>query len=236
MNDIYDPKFIEELFDEMARSYEKVNFVTSFGFSKRWRTQFIGHALIKPEALVCDLMCGMGECWPALLKRMSTGKLIAVDLSNSMLSGANRRRGKLPQHSIVISKQNALDNDLESDSADTVISAFGIKTFSDEQKKILAAEIRRILKPNGTFSLIEVSIPPNRFLKPFYLFYLKTVIPLLGSLFLGNPENYKMLGVYTERFSNCVKMKEILEAEGFLVNYHEYFFGCATGLSGTKPF
>ena len=119
--------------------------------------------------------------------------------------------------------------------ADTVVSAFGIKTFSDEQKAILASEIWRILKPNGTFSLIEVSVPSNAFLKPLYMFYLKTIIPLIGSIFLGNPENYKMLGVYTEKFGNCQKMKEILENQGFTVIYHDYFFGCATGLSGIKP-
>lgn len=235
MADIYDAKYIEELFDEMSKSYEKVNYVTSFGFSKRWRSQFVGNAQIKETSTVCDLMCGMGECWSAIIKKMSANsKLIAVDLSNGMLKGALKRRNKYTNHSISISKQNALENDLENEFADTVVSAFGIKTFSDEQKEILASEIRRVLKPNGTFSLIEVSVPSNSLLKPFYMFYLKTIIPLIGSIFLGNPENYKMLGVYTEKFVNCRKMKEIMEDQGFEVTFHDYFFGCATGLSGKK--
>lgn len=235
MNDIYDTKYVEELFDEMAKSYEKVNYVTSFGFSKRWRRQFVKNAAIEAETVVCDLMCGMGECWSAIFKKMSeNSKLIALDLSGGMLSGAIKRKTKYPNHSISISKQNALENNLENDFADTVVSAFGIKTFSDEQKEILASEIWRILKSNGTFSLIEVSVPSNTFLKPLYMFYLKTIIPLIGLIFLGNPDNYKMLGVYTEKFGNCQRMKEILENQGFLVNYHNYFFGCATGLSGKK--
>ncbi len=235
MADIYDTKYIEELFDEMAKSYEKVNYVTSFGFSKRWRTQFVKTARIRPETTVCDLMCGMGECWSAVIKKMSeNSKLIAVDFSGGMLKGAFKRKNKYSNHSISITKQNALENDLEKEFADTVISAFGIKTFSDDQKAILAAEIWRILKPNGTFSLIEVSVPSNPFLKPFYMFYLKTIIPLIGSIFLGNPENYKMLGIYAEKFDNCTKMKKIMEEQGFSVKYHNYFFGCATGLSGKK--
>ncbi len=77
-------------------------------------------------------------------------------------------------------------------------------------------------------------MPASRLLKPLYMFYLKTIIPLIGAIFLGNPENYKMLGVYTEKFGDCRRMKEILEAQGFTVEYHDYFFGCATGLSGYK--
>ncbi len=236
MADIYDTKYIEELFDEMSKSYEKVNYVTSFGFSKRWRRQFVKNAAIKQDMIICDLMCGMGECWSAIIKTMSeNSKLIAVDLSNGMLKGAFKRKDKYANYSISISKQNALENNLEKEFADTVVSAFGIKTFSDEQKELLASEIHRILKPHGTFSLIEVSVPSNALLKPLYMFYLKTIIPLIGSIFLGNPENYKMLGVYTEKFKNCRKMKEILEKQGFTVNYHDYFLGCATGLSGKKP-
>lgn len=235
MADIYDTKYIEELFDEMAKSYEKVNYVTSFGFSKRWRRQFVEKAEIRAETTVCDLMCGMGECWSAIIERMSeNSRLVAVDLSGEMLQGAVKRKDKYSNRTISISKQNALENDLEEESADTIVSAFGIKTFSDEQKIILADEIWRILKPNGTFSLIEVSVPPNALLKLIYMFYLKTIIPLLGAIFLGNPENYKMLGVYTEKFRDCQKMKEILENRGFIVAYHDYFFGCATGLSGKK--
>jgi demethylmenaquinone methyltransferase/2-methoxy-6-polyprenyl-1,4-benzoquinol methylase len=35
------------------------------------------------------------------------------------------------------------------------------------------------------------------------MFYLKHIIPGIGRLLLGNPENYRMLGVYTEKFGNC---------------------------------
>jgi ubiquinone/menaquinone biosynthesis methyltransferase len=236
MTDIYKTEYIENLFDEMSGSYEKVNYITSFGFSKRWRRQFIDNAKIKEDSVVCDLMCGMGECWSAIAKRMSeNSKLIAVDLSNGMLKGAQKKQKKLQTTSISIHKQNVLQNNFEAGFADCIVSAFGIKTFSDEQKSILASEIWRMLKENGTFSLIEVSMPKNLILKFFYMIYLKKLIPLIGTLFLGNAENYKMLGIYTETFGNCEKMKEILEEKGFVVNYHNYFFGCATGLSGKKP-
>jgi ubiquinone/menaquinone biosynthesis methyltransferase len=236
MNNIYDTAYVERLFDEMAGSYERVNYVTSFGFSKRWRRQVVARAEVEPGMLVCDLMCGMGECWPAVAKRLGgAGRLVALDLSRGMLAGAERRRRKLRGLDITLDRQNALSNSLADDSADCVISAFGVKTFSDEQKALLASEIRRILKPGGRFSLIEVSVPRGRVLRGLYMFYLKRLIPLIGAAFLGNPDNYRMLGVYTERFGDSRTMRDLLAREGLRVTHDDYFHGCATGVSGVKP-
>jgi len=106
--------------------------------------------------------------------------------------------------------------------------------MSEQQLKRLAAEFWRILKPGGQIALVEVSKPKQVFLRFFYLFYLKYVIPVLGKICLGNPETYRMLGVYTVRFENCKHTKTILEQVGFEVGYQSYFGGCASGLLGMK--
>ncbi|MGO4708427.1 class I SAM-dependent methyltransferase [Chryseobacterium sp. 2TAF14] len=41
MNNIYEPKFVKQLFNQMSGSYERMNYITSFGFSIRWRKQFL---------------------------------------------------------------------------------------------------------------------------------------------------------------------------------------------------
>ena len=56
MEDIYSFEFLKALFDEMSGSYDRVNYVTSFGFSWRFRRQFVGHANLEPGHAVCDLM------------------------------------------------------------------------------------------------------------------------------------------------------------------------------------
>lgn len=233
--DIYDVDFVEQLFDEMAGTYERVNYIASFGFSERWRRQFVRQVAIRPDMVVYDLMCGMGECWEGVAPYLlGNGRILALDLSSVMLRGAEKEREKFPHLEIVLSKQNALANSLEDASADCLICGFGVKTFSDEQKEILAAEIKRILKPGGVFSLVEISVPNGRLLKALYMFYLKRVIPVVGRLFLGNPENYRMLGIYTAQFQNCRNLQAILGRHGLETRYHDYFFGCASGVSGFK--
>lgn len=237
--EIYHSDFVETLFDEMSGTYERVNYLSSFGFSRRWRRQFAREASIGPGMTVCDLMCGAGECWDAISLHLANsggrpgGRLLALDFSGGMLRKAKKR--KLPGLDVTIRKQDALASSLEDGCADRIVCGFGVKTLSGEQKETFASEVARVLKSGGAFSLVEVSVPRVGPLKILYMFYLKEVVPLVGRMLLGNPENYRMLGVYTEEFGECPGSRRILERHGLRTTYHEHFFGCASGVSGTKP-
>ena len=115
-----------------------------------------------------------------------------------------------------------------------MVSAFGLKTFSTDQQSIAARELHRILKPGGRFSLVEVSVPRASILRVPYLFYLKRVIPALGRIFLGNPDNYRLLGVYTQAFLPSQMARHLADA-GLEVVRRPLFFGCATLFTGRRP-
>ncbi|TJY37743.1 class I SAM-dependent methyltransferase [Pontimicrobium aquaticum] len=236
MSNLYNPKFVEDLFDRMSGSYELMNYYSSFGFSDKWRKQFVNEIDIKKSKLtIVDLMSGMGECWKFILPKIGEDStLIALDFSSEMVNKSKKRKEKHSNKKIEILEENVFKNSIKTNIADIVYSGFGLKTFNEEQLNLLAEEIKRILKTNGRFSLIDVSVPENKILKILYLFYLKNVIPLIGKLFLSNPETYKMLGVYTNNFKNSIKTKEIFENHGLHVEYIEYFYGCATGIKGLK--
>lgn len=234
--DLYDPAYVRSLFDEMAASYERMNYVTSFGFSARWRHQAMGRLALRPGMTVHDWMTGMGEGWPAILRRIGpSGHLAAVDLSSGMLAHATSRRRRHGAFDISVTEGDVLDLPFEPGSADAVASLFGVKTMSEVQWTALAERLRTVLRLGGTFSFIEVSVPRWQPLRFLYMAYLKLAIPVLGRLFLGNPENYRLLGIYTERFGDCRRLAAILADAGLEATYAEYFFGCATGVWGRRP-
>ena len=235
MEDIYSFEFLKALFDEMSGSYDRVNYITSFGFSWRFRRQFVEHANLEPGHAVCDLMCGRGECWPFILERIGEGRLVALDLSPGMLEGAHERRRRLPQRAVEVREGNALATGLADNSMDRVLIAFGLKTLAPELREGLAAELFRVVRPGGVVSLIEMSEPRGWALRPVFMWYLKRVVPVLGRLLLGNPHNYRMLGVYTERFQGCEPVVEVMRAAGFDAGLVSYFHGCATGVVARKP-
>lgn len=233
---IYDPVFVEDLFSRMSGTYDRMNTITSFGFSTRWRRQCAAVLDLQPGMKVVDLMTGMGEAWPFVLPKIgATGELLALDFCEAMTRFAEQRRKRYPNYSINILREDALRSSIPDKCADAVIATFGLKTFNRAQLEALALELDRILKPGGTFAMVEVSKPASIWLQKVYLFYLKRIIPILGKIFLGDPESYRMLGVYTFEFGNCRNAKIIFEKQGFEVKFLSFFGGCASGLWGRKP-
>lgn len=219
----------------MSESYERMNYITSFGFSIRWRRQFIDVFKNSNEKLeIIDLLSGMGETWHFIHKKFPNSHLSALDFSEGMINYATQKNYKKFNNRVNIIQQNALNNSLETGFYDYVFCGFGLKTFNDDQLNVFAKEIKRILKPGGKLSFVDVSEPKPFILKILYKFYLQKVIPVLGKLFLGNPEEYRMLWRYTDNFKNAGKASEIFKQNGLNVEFKEYFYGCASGFYGTK--
>ena len=142
----------------MSSSYERVNYITSFGFSIRWRNQFLK---VIPEnrsnISVLDLMTGMGEIWHPVKTHFPNCSFTALDFSDCMLEKARIKNQKQFNDSIHIVNQDALNSNLKNESYDVILSAFGLKTFNNSQLEKLAFETKRLLKSGGSFSFIEVS-------------------------------------------------------------------------------
>jgi ubiquinone/menaquinone biosynthesis C-methylase UbiE len=235
-SDIYDPEFISGMFDRMSKTYGLTNLISSFGFTSIWRHQCLNDLpKVKPQSIGYDLMSGMGESWGYIQNKIDNkSQIIALDISDEMNRKALIHLNRLRNKNIEIKKTNILNNDIPGNSADFIVSTFGIKTFNLTQQLKLASEIHRILKPGGAFALIEISKPKPILLKWMYMFYLKIMIPIIGKIFMGNSEDYKMLGKYCSEFENSQYFHSCLINLGANSTYKDYFFGCASGVYGTK--
>ena len=183
-----------------------------------------------------DLMAGTGEVWPHLLQRFDGIKSItAVDISSGMHRLAMKRLHAHRAHRIEFIEDDVLASDLPPESADFVVSTFGLKTFNPGQHARLAALIARVLKPGGVFSMIEASDPKGWWLRPLYLFHLRAVLPLIERIFLRGAQDFMMIGTYSTNFGNAAELAAMLRGHGLEVKFSKYFFGCATGVAGGKP-
>jgi demethylmenaquinone methyltransferase/2-methoxy-6-polyprenyl-1,4-benzoquinol methylase len=177
-------------------------------------------------------MSGMNELCRSIAPHAApTLRVTAIDNSPQMI----RRARKDWPFSVKSHLQDVLTWESEPGCADVIICSFGLKTFDRNQQEHLAQRVTHLLRPGGMFSFVEISLPPARLLRWPYLFYLNHVIPWVGRLCLGNPANYRMLGVYTQAFGTCRDFAECLHRHGMEVTEVSYFFGCATGVRGTKP-
>lgn len=235
-DELYDPRFVCRLFDEMARTYGIVNLISSFGFTLRWRRQCLGGIELAPDSTVLDLMTGMGELCPDVSRSLGgRGKIIALDISPVMCERARQQVRLAGGVEFEVIQADALDCPIADQSVDSVVSTFGLKTFDQDQLERLARQVHRVLRPGGTFTFLEISVPKSTLLKIPYLAYINHIIPWIGRLALGNPDNYRLLGVYTSAFGDCRKAAGSFADAGLQVDFRSYFFGCATGLTGRKP-
>jgi len=221
----------------MAQTYGVVNLISSLGFCRLWRKQCVQAISIQSNSHVLDLMSGMGELCPNIARKTGiAGSITTIDISPVMCSMARKQGAALARcDTIHVLEADALNCPLEDASVDHVVSSFGLKTFSPEQIEILASEVARVLRPGGTYSFLEISVPASTLLRWPYLFYICYIIPWIGRLMMGNPDNYRLLGVYTTAFGNCNQAADAFLSAGLEVETRGYFFGCATGIVGKCP-
>ena len=132
-DNIYSPHYVKGLFNSMSNSYERMNYITSFGFSIRWRKQFLNsfnHTKQKVE--VIDLLTGMGETWKATKEKFPNSNITVLDFSEGMLKYAKQKSNNKYNNEIVVLQQDLLQNTLPSNHFDFVTCAFGLKTFNEE--------------------------------------------------------------------------------------------------------
>lgn len=228
---IRDDDYVRDLFDRMGPTYVVMNVVSSFGFSEIWRWQCVAGAGIEAGSRVCDMMAGSGECWKYV--RRSGGEIVSVDFSGYMVERQRRRNERLGGE-VDVRCENATRTSIEGGSVDHVVGAFALKTLSGAVAGDFAEEVWRVLRPGGSFSFLEISVPGNRWLAVPYRWYLQRVIPMLGKFMLGDIECYRMLGRYTEEFGSCGALVTKFEEAGLEVTLKTHFFGCASSLVGRR--
>jgi len=235
--DIYDPAYVRDVFDRCSGKYIAFSTVCSLGFTERWRHQCVEMLADLPAgARGYDLMAGTGEVWPHLLRaHPDVAAITAVDISAGMHRRAMERLHAMRAHKIAFIEDDVLASDLPDESADFIVSTFGLKTFNAEQHARLAKLTARVLKPGGRFAFIEASDPKGWVLRPLYLFHLKMVLPGVERLLLRGAQDFAMIGTYSTRFGDASGFARMLEDAGLSVQFRKFFFGCATGVCGSKP-
>ncbi|MGB5417285.1 class I SAM-dependent methyltransferase, partial [Algibacter sp.] len=121
----------------------------------------------------------------------------------------------------------------DDNSFDAITVAFGVRNF--ETLEIGLKEIYRVLKPKGTFVILETSMPTKSPYKQGYNFYTKNILPLIGKVFSKDRSAYKYLCESASTFPFGEALNNILRNIGF-INVEDFpqTFGVATIYKSSK--
>ena len=99
------------------------------------------------------------------------------------------------------------------ESFDRISVGFGVRNFENREKGL--QEVCRVMKADGMFVILELSIPENKLLRSLYNIYFYKILPTIGGWISKNKGAYLYLPDSVGKFPKPLVFKEILENCGF---------------------
>ncbi|ADX68478.1 bifunctional demethylmenaquinone methyltransferase/2-methoxy-6-polyprenyl-1,4-benzoquinol methylase UbiE [Weeksella virosa] len=226
-------KQVEQMFDAISPKYDLLNRVLSGGIDIQWRKKVIKIIQqTKPET-VLDIATGTGDL-AIMMAKHTNAKITGLDLSAGMLEvGRKKVAMEKLQNRIELILGDSENLPFPDNSFDCVTVSFGVRNFENLKKGL--AEIRRVLKPGGTFVILEFSYPSKFPMKQLYSFYSSTLLPLIGRLVSKDQSAYTYLPESISAFPQGEEMKSILKDVDFMhPKDYRLTFGIASIYSAVK--
>ncbi len=226
---------VNDLFAAIARRYDLLNDVQSFGLHRRWKRRVIELAAVQPGNRALDLCCGTGDLALALARRGAD--VTGMDFSPAMLEIAEARRQRNLKSQISNLKfmpGDALQIPFPDASFDVVTVGYGLRNLTSWEKGL--AEMHRVAKPGARLVVLDFGKPANALWRGIYFAHLKCSVPLLGWIFCGNADAYayilESLKQYPAQPAVAAKMRELKLVNVRVIN----FLGGAMAINyGEKP-
>jgi demethylmenaquinone methyltransferase/2-methoxy-6-polyprenyl-1,4-benzoquinol methylase len=202
------------MFDRIAPRYDLLNRLLSAGTDVRWRRRAVDLLDLPPGGRVLDLCTGTADLLIEALGRDPASTGLGVDLSHAMLRLGERkldRSGLGARGGLVGGDGERLP--VGADLFDGALVAFGIRNVGNP----LAAlrEVRRALRPGGSFVVLEFSLPRG-VLGRLYRLYFTRVLPWIGGLVSGDRSAYAYLPASVAGFPAPEGFARLMEEAGFV--------------------
>lgn len=208
-------------FDKIAKRYDLINQVVSFGLVNLWRKWFC-RSIIKSVDInsftnnsiqYCDYACGTGAITKKvsnilLRKKITFEEIRGRDISDGMLDIAKRRKYKAD---IVFESYDAMLTPVgnEMNKFDLITCAFGLRNFIDPVKGV--HNFAKSLKNGGFVAVLEFS-KPRILVNPFILFYYYFVLWRIAWVLGGDIKMYRYLGRSITRWYKPDSLSYVFES------------------------
>ena len=226
---------VDEVFASVARRYDLMNDLMSFGLHRLWKRFTVAISEIRAGQSVLDLAGGTGDLTKLMIERVgSEGRVVLADINSAMVEAGRRRlidSGYVEGVDFVRADAQRLP--FVSNSFDCICIGFGLRNVTDKSKAL--SSMYRVLRPGGQLLVLEFSSPTLDFLKPIYDAYSFRVLPTLGKIVANDADSYRYLAESIRMHPDQETLKIMMADAGFEhLSYHNLSAGIVAVHRGYK--
>lgn len=207
-------RLVGEVFTSVARKYDIMNDLMSFGLHRLWKRHFVATSGVRSGDQVLDLAGGTGDIAALLLPRVGPkGHIVIGDINGDMLRvGRDRMTDRGNIRCLDYAQMDAEALPFPDQSFDCVTMAFGLRNVTHKERAL--AEIKRVLKIGGRALVLEFSAVREPLLKPLYDFHSFSILPRIGKLIAGDDASYRYLAESIRKHPDQATLKQMMEDAG----------------------
>ncbi len=174
---------VHALFATIARRYDLINDVQSFGMHRLWKRRLVTLAGVRRGDRALDVCSGTGDI--ALALAAGGADTTGLDFTAAMLAVAERKPavGRVRFVQGDAQKLPFADNTF-----DAVTVGYGLRNLASWETGL--AEMWRVAKPGGRVVVLDFGKPDHALWRTIYFGYLRLCVPVFGLLFAGNISAY----------------------------------------------
>jgi len=201
---------VQDMFNQISLTYDRTNRLLSLGRDFAWRKALAAKLPPRPHLRLLDLATGTGDQLLALFQKgVSIHQAIGLDIAEEMLKLG---RLKLQKYPVQMLFGDAQKIPYANNQFDAITISFGIRNV--ENPKIALEEMHRVLNVRGRCLILEFSMPPW-WIRPFFLLYLRQIVPRLGGLVSKKKSAYQYLNQTIESFPCNERFIAWMQEAGF---------------------
>ncbi len=225
---------VEQMFDNIAPTYDTLNHRLSWDIDRGWRKKAIKQLQPYQPQSMLDIATGTGDFAILAAEMLKPSRLIGADISEGMMEiGRKKVAERGMQHIISFEKEDCLHLSYADNTFDAVTAAFGIRNFAGLDQGL--REMCRVLKKGGHLSIAELTTPVSFPMKQLFHIYSHTILPIYGRLISKDDAAYSYLTKTIEAFPQGEQMVGILKDAGFSeAKFQRLTFGICTIYFATK--
>lgn len=229
-------RLVREHFTRVARTYDRMNTVLSFGIHYLWKRKAVKLMGLGPGDRVIDVCGGTGDLAILAARRVGpSGRVVVVDFNPDMMQvGKEKFARDDAGKRIEFVEGDAQAIEFPDASFNAAMVGFGIRNVPHMDRGF--SEMARVLAPGGVLMCLEFSQPKNAVFRALYDFYSLHVMPWVAQLVGRVGPSYRHLTESIRMYPPPEEVCTLLEELGLeQVRFQRLTNGIATIHLARKP-